>query len=226
MTFQIASTDSLIIYFGNEISMDISNTTVNAYNLLKKSNIEGLLDIVPSYTSILITYDIFLYKYAELCEIIKKYLSGNSKIINTNNSKLVRIPVYYGYEVGLDLQRVASLHHLDINSVISIHTAYTYNVFAIGFAPGFAYCGEVNEKIATPRLETPRKMVPKGSVAIANNQTAIYPSNSPGGWNILGKTTFEMFDKKIDTLCPVKTGDKIQFIPITKEKFINDGGII
>lgn len=226
MKFSIASADSIIIYFGNEISFDISNNTINAYNLLKNSDIQGLLDIIPSYTSILITYDIFLYKYSELCEIIKNYLNNHSKTMNNHNSKLVRIPVYYGCDVGLDLQRVASLHQLDVNSVISVHTAYTYTVFAIGFAPGFAYCGEVNEKIATPRLETPRKIVAKGSVAIANNQTAVYPSNSPGGWNILGKTTFEMFDKKIDTLCPVKVGDKIQFIPITKERFINDGGLI
>lgn len=226
MKFQIASADALIIYFGDEISLEVSDITVNAYNLLKESNIKGLIDIIPSYSSILINYDIFLYEYDKLCEIIQEYLKNNSTMLNQNNSKLIRIPVYYGLEVGLDLQRVAYMHNLDVNSVISVHTAYTYNVFAIGFSPGFAYCGEVNKKISTPRLDTPRANVAKGSVAIADNQTAVYPSNSPGGWNILGKTTFEMFDKNLKDLCPVKVGDKILFIPITREKFLDDGGII
>lgn len=226
MNFNVASANSLIIYFGNEISTEVSQITVNAYNLLKLSKIAGLIDIIPSYTSVLVTYDIFLYDYKKLCEIIKIYLSTHQNEITQNNRKLVRIPVYYGEDVGLDLQKVASRHQLDINSVISIHTAYTYSVFAIGFAPGFAYCGEVNKKIATPRLDTPRTKVSKGSVGIANNQTAIYPSDSPGGWNILGKTNFEMFDKNLNTLCPVKVGDKIQFIPITREQFIEQGGII
>jgi len=226
MNFSIASTDSLIIYFGNKISLDVSNITGNAYNLLKESHINGLIDMIPSYSSILITYDIFLYDYDELCEILKKYLQNSSNTINKNSSKLLRIPVYYAQEVGYDLERIAHIHNLDINSVISVHTAYTYNVFAIGFAPGFAYCGEVNDKIATPRLDTPRASVPKGSVAIANNQTAVYPSTSPGGWNIIGRTTFEMFDKKSKSLCPVKVGDTVQFIPITREKFLDNGGVI
>lgn len=226
MNFSIASTDSLIIYFGNEISLDVSSITVNAYNLLKESPIKGLTNMIPSYSSILITYDIFLYDYDGLCEILKKQLQNGTNTINQNRSKLIRIPVYYAQEVGFDLERVARMHKLNINSVISAHTAYTYNVFAIGFAPGFAYCGEVNEKISTPRLDTPRASVPKGSVAIANNQTAVYPSCSPGGWNILGRTTFEMFDKKNKRLCPVKVGDTIQFIPITRERFLDEGGVI
>ena len=113
-----------------------------------------------------------------------------------------------------------------MDEIIKLHTSKLYDVYAIGFAPGFAYLASVDEKIAIPRLDTPRKNIPKGSVAIANTQTAVYPQSSPGGWNIIGRTTFEFFDKTIDELTPVKVGDKIKFNPISKDEFIKQGGKI
>lgn len=221
MRVEIASVDSLIIYFEDVINLETSKKVKAYFEELK--NLEGIIEIVPSYTSILITYDIFYYEYEKLKEIIE---SIKIDLNETRNSKLVKIPVYYGEEVGLDLQRIASFAEISIQDVIDLHSLKTYNVYAVGFAPGFAYLGNVDKKIAMNRLDTPRKAIPKGSVAIANEQTAIYPNVSPGGWNIIGKTTFEMFDKSLETLCPVEIGDKIEFEAISKEQFLDLGGEI
>ncbi len=126
----------------------------------------------------------------------------------------------------MDLQRVATLSNLSIEEVISIHSSKLYDVYAIGFLPGFAYLASVDEKISVSRLETPRKQIPKGSVAIANNQTAVYPQNSPGGWNILGKTAFELFDKSLESLSPITIESKIKFNVITKDEFLLQGGVL
>jgi KipI family sensor histidine kinase inhibitor len=226
MKFNIASVDSIIIYFGSTICQEVSKKTIDAYKILKNSNLQGVIQIIPSYNSILIHYDICLYEYESICETIKNYLEHNKNDETSNTINKINIPVYYGDDVGIDLERVARLNKLDIAEVIQIHSSVIYKVFAIGFAPGFAYLGEVDKRINTPRLETPRKKVQKGSVAIANAQAAIYPSQSPGGWNILGRTTFKMFDTLKEGLCPVNIGDEIKFYSISKEEFLDTGGVI
>lgn len=115
---------------------------------------------------------------------------------------------------------------LSVEEIIKIHSQKLYDVYAIGFLPGFAYLGSVDNRIALPRLATPRKQIPKGSVAIANTQTAVYPEQSPGGWNIIGRTTMELFDKNLEQLSPLSVGNKVKFNPISKEDFLNQGGII
>ncbi len=221
MNIQIASVDSVIIYFDEVISKESSLKVKAAYKVLKEEN--SFIEVVPSYTSILITYDIFKFDF----ESIKEFLEKKLKNIDTKEEKkinLVTIDVYYGEEVGFDLQRVASRAKLSIKEVIEIHSSKLYDVYAIGFLPGFAYMASVDERIITPRLEAPRKKVPKGSVSIADSQTAVYPQTSPGGWNILGKTTFELFDKTLDSLSAVTIESKIKFNPISKEEFFKQGG--
>ena len=225
MNIKLASVDSIIIYFDEVISKETSLKVKAAYKLLKEINDEAFIEIVPSYTSILITYDIFKYEFETITGLIKNLLSD----LETNSEEsleLINIDVYYGEDVGLDLQRVAKNANINVEDVIEIHSSKTYDVYAIGFLPGFAYMAAIDEKIITPRLETPRKKIPKGSVAIADNQTAVYPQNSPGGWNILGKTTFELFDKKLDSLSPITIESRIKFNPISKEEFLNQGGQI
>ena len=225
MNIKLASVDSVIIYFGDVISKETSLKVKASYKLLKNLRNKSFYEIVPSYTSILITYDICTYDYEKIQSFLHKYLKY-LKIEEEHSSQIITIDVYYGEEVGLDLQRVAKHNHLCINEVIQIHSGKTYDIYAIGFLPGFAYMASIDDKIKTPRLETPRKKIPKGSVAIADNQTAVYPQNSPGGWNILGKTTFELFDKTLDSLSPISIESKIKFNPISKEEFLNQGGIL
>ena len=225
MEIKLASVDSVIIYFNQTISQETSLKVKSAYKLLHNLRDKGLIEIVPSYTSILITYDIFKFTFSE----IKFFLEDTLKDLLTENNnfkEITYIDVYYGEEVGLDLQRVATNAKLSIEEVIEIHSSKIYDVYAIGFLPGFAYMASIDDKIKTARLQSPRKKIPKGSVAIADNQTAIYPQNSPGGWNILGKTTFELFDKNLKELSPITIESKIKFNPISKDDFLKQGGTL
>ncbi|MGB5791509.1 5-oxoprolinase subunit PxpB [Poseidonibacter sp.] len=182
------------------------------------------MEIIPSYNSIFITYDIFKYDYEE----IKQKLQDSIDLTKTDkeDEKIVQIDVYYGTEVALDLESMAEKTSLNIEEIIEIHSNKLYDVYAIGFLPGFAYLASVDKKIAMPRLSSPRKVIPKGSVAIADTQTAVYPQNSPGGWNIIGRTTMELFDKKLDSLSPLSVGNKVKFNPISKEEFLKQGGVL
>jgi inhibitor of KinA len=224
MNFKIASADSLVIYFGNEISEEISNTVQKAYLSLKNLKIEGIKEIIPSYTSIYILYDIFNYDYSSFVEILKNNIDLNHQDNSVKN--IINIDVYYGKEVGLDLEDMSLKTNLSIEEIIEIHCSKSYDVYAIGFSPGFAFLASVDNQIAVPRLSSPRKSVPKGSVAIADSQTAVYPQQSPGGWNIIGRTAMELFDKNLEKLSPFSVGHKVKFNPISKEKFLSQGGMI
>lgn len=128
--------------------------------------------------------------------------------------------------VGLELEAISASKNLSVEEIIALHVEKDYFVYAIGFAPGFPYMGDVDSRIASPRLANPRAKVPKGSVAIADRQTAIYPKQSPGGWNILGRTPIEMFSRSYDGLSYLRVGDKVNFEPISKEKFLKLGGVL
>lgn len=224
MDFKLASVDSLIIYFGNEISQNISSKVKNAYLSLQKLNLDGIIEIIPSYSSIFITYDIFKYDYEKVVEILKNSITTKSN--ESNDEKIVNIDVYYGVEVGLDLEDMSTKTDLSIQEIIDIHSNKLYDVYAIGFLPGFAYLASVDKRIAMPRLSSPRKQIPKGSVSIADTQTAVYPQASPGGWNIIGRTALELFDKNLDSLSPLSVGNKVKFNAISKEEFLSQGGVL
>ncbi len=224
MNFKIASVDSLVIYFGNEISEEIATKVQKAYLSLKSLNIEGIIEIIPSYTTIYVLFDIFKYDYYSFVEILKNSIDLNYE--DNRTKSIINIDVYYGDEVALDLQDMSLKTNLSIEEIIEIHSSKLYDVYAIGFAPGFAFLASVDKQIAMPRLSSPRKSVPKGSVAIADTQTAVYPQQSPGGWNIIGRTAMELFDKNLEKLSPLSVGYKVKFNPISKEVFLSQGGII
>ncbi len=224
MNFKIASVDSLVIYFGNEISEEIATKVQKAYLSLKSLNIEGIIEIIPSYTTIYVLFDIFKYDYYSFVEILKNSIDLNYE--DNRTKSIINIDVYSGDEVALDLQDMSLKTNLSIEEIIEIHSSKLYDVYAIGFAPGFAFLASVDKQIAMPRLSSPRKSVPKGSVAIADTQTAVYPQQSPGGWNIIGRTAMELFDKNLEKLSPLSVGYKVKFNPISKEVFLSQGGII
>lgn len=221
MIFKSLCPSSLIIYFGEEISKNISQEVIKTYISINDSKFDFIIDIIPSYTSIVIIFDIFKIDFEKIKNKIENL---QIKEFEQNENEIINIDVYYGLEVGLDLQNISKKTDLSINDIIDIHSSKIYDVFAIGFLPGFAYMGNVDKKIKSARLETPRKTIPKGSVGIADIQTAIYPQNSPGGWNIIGQTMFNCFDKELDSLSPFKVGAKVKFNPITKNEFFSQGG--
>jgi KipI family sensor histidine kinase inhibitor len=182
-----------------------------------------IVDLVPSYASILVVFDMFDIDHHQLRNKLSGLLTQLSSTQQASG-KLVELPVYYSAQSGPDLARIAQHADLSIEDVIQLHQAQEYHVYAIGFAPGFAYLGDVDTRIAMPRLATPRQAVPRGAVAIADRQTAVYPSVSPGGWNIIGLCPQRMFDASVEETMPVKVGDRVKFKAITEQEFYALGG--
>lgn len=228
-----AGPDALIIRFGDEINPTLVPLIRAATARLAKGlqgQRKAIRDLVPSYTTLMVCYDPVLNDFDSMSRQIKQLLSGVERITlesdDGNAGRVVEIPVWYDLEVGPDLARIAQRHRLSIDEVIQRHSQCEYLVFALGFAPGFAYLGNVDETIATPRLPTPRQRVPAGSVALADNQTAVYPTATPGGWNVIGRTAVKMFDPQLDGLCPLVSGDRVRFVPVSREQFIAAGGVV
>lgn len=223
MKIELAGENSLIIYFGDSASPEVSAQVQKASTQLQDALADVLIDVVPSYASLLVIYDVFLTDNFHVQAIIKRTLFNNSTA-DVTTGKMVTLPVYYSSESGADLERLAERANLSVEEVIEIHQQTEYRVYAIGFAPGFAYLGEVDPRIATPRLATPRLKVPRGAVAIADRQTAVYPAESPGGWNIIGLCPLRMFDLTATPTMPVEAGDTVKFKAISRDEFIDLGG--
>jgi KipI family sensor histidine kinase inhibitor len=222
--FSVASVDSVIIYFGQKIGESVAKEVRQSFYTLKNAKLKHITEIVPSYTSIMVSYDFLNVSYKQICKEIDDTLAHADEFSNKITARSVSIPVYYGLEVGLDLEELSRIKNRSVDEIISLHVNKEYFVYAIGFSPGFPYMGEVDPILATPRLANPRAKVPKGSVGIADNQTAIYPQLSPGGWQILGRTPIEMFNTSYDGFSYLKVGDKVRFRPIDKDEFLELGG--
>ncbi len=223
MNIEIAGENALIIYFGEQTDPATSAKVQQAVTILETELADKLIDMVPSYASLLVIYDMLRCDHLEMRSQLRKLL-GQLEDTNAVSGKIVTLPAYYSTESGPDLADLAKRAQLSIDEVINIHSEMEYRVYAIGFAPGFAYLGQVDPRIAAPRLATPRQKVPKGAVAIADQQTAVYPAVSPGGWNLIGLCPTPMFDPKAEPTMPVQVGDRVKFEPISRERFIELGG--
>jgi inhibitor of KinA len=207
------------IEFGNEISVEANDRVIRLAEVIGQNRFPGLIETVPAYSSLTIFFDLPLVRrnfpeYSTAFSFVKSFVE-NSLILSSENSpktrRAIRIPVDYGFGSALDLEFVAQNSGLSVDDVIEIHTSRVYRVFMVGFLPGFAYMGEVDQRIATPRKQTPRVSVPRGSVGIAGKQTGIYPLESPGGWQIIGRTSVELFQPESRNISRLKTGDLVQF---------------
>jgi KipI family sensor histidine kinase inhibitor len=217
--------DALILYFGEDPSPALCQAIGCATAAIEQQLQGDLIDLVPSFTSLLLIFDPLRVSPVSLMRGIRK-ATNNLDRSTATGGKEVGLPVYYAPESGQDLEALARDAGLSIDEVISLHTATRYHVYAIGFAPGFAYLGEVDERIARPRLDTPRTHVPRGAVAIADKQTAVYPASSPGGWNLIGLCPTKMFDPHAQEKMPIQVGDTVIFEPITRDDFLGLGGIL
>jgi KipI family sensor histidine kinase inhibitor len=221
MTILPVSGSSLIISFGDVISQEISLNVQKAYKCITLLKDENIIEITPSYATIFISFNIFKYDFDKLKKKLIDIIDLDIQL--KKDKEIIQIDVYYGLEVGLDLELISKNTNLSIKNIIKLHSQKIYDVYAIGFLAGFGFLGEVDKKIATKRLKTPRKKILKGSVGIANNQSAVYPQDSPGGWNIIGRTNKILF---ANGKSPLKVGKKVQFNPITKEEFLQNGGTL
>jgi len=208
---------TILLEFGHRISELVHKKIFTLVTHFINNPIEGVINIHPGYTSMLFT----LHKMANINDTIK--IIENSLDIEQNGktpqAKLVEIPVLYGYDYGKDIQRVEQFSGLNKKEIIQKHQSGNYLVYFLGFLPGFPYMGGMDQALTTPRLQTPRKCVPQGSVAIAGQQTGIYPFSSPGGWNLIGRTPLEIFNLSNPKNSLIQMGDKVLFKSISKDKY-------
>lgn len=229
MRIEVAGENSLIIYFGDTTAPEISAQVQQASKRLATALGDLIIDQVTSYASLLLIFDPLRVDQLTVRQVIKQTLQASDETSTSESSSTqdcLELPVYYSEESGPELQLISQNSGLSIDEVIALHQSLTYRVYAIGFAPGFAFLGQVDGRIATPRLSTPRLKVPRGAVGIADRQTAIYPDISPGGWNLIGLCPTRMFDPEATPTMPVSVGDEVRFKAITKDEFHALGGEI
>ena len=217
---------ALTIDFGNVIDPGINGRVVSLFHHLTKRPLAAVKESVPAYSSITIYYDFFeANKHKEADQTAFEWMKQQVEQMITEGFEIklsagnnMRIPVCYTEEFAPDIKTIAEANGISAEDVISIHTSGAYKVFMLGFLPGFAYMGELDEKISYARKPNP-EMLKAGSVGIAGRQTGIYPLDSPGGWQIIGRTPLELFNKKNDQLTLLNAGDSVLFYSITKDEF-------
>ena len=221
-----ASEDSLQIQFEQKICPEVNSRIsafVKTFEYIAK-DIAGVLEVLPTYCSVSIYFDEAICQISLLKDLAQKALqkSEEEKTESTDSARTITIPVCYeDQEFAPDLEKVALHAKLSKEEVIKLHSSSDYLIYMMGFLPGFPYLGGMNPRLETPRLETPRTKIPAGSVAIGGAQTGLYPVESPGGWNIIGRTPLRLFDVKRKPFFLYEAGDKIRFLPITREEFKN-----
>jgi KipI family sensor histidine kinase inhibitor len=208
----------LLLEFGDEISPEVNEKVRRMALAIQAESIEGMIETVPTYRSLLVLYNPLILPADELKKRLIR-LEEELKQTSFPDPKLTKIPVLYGGAYGPDLEGVARHHQISPEEVVRLHCSKPYFIYMIGFMPGFPYMGELPDTLITPRLKTPRLSVPAGSVAIAQKQTGIYPMESPGGWQIVGRTPIKLFDPEKDPPALLQMGDLVQFYPISEKEF-------
>ena len=216
--FQPASDRSLLIYFGDKITLDAHQRVRRLLALLESQLVAGIRNLHPAYCSLLIDFDALRMSHGELEAILRGYIDRLDDV-PLPGQREIEIPTCYGGEFGPDLNDVADLHGLTPAQAIELHASVIYLVYFLGFVPGFAYLGELPEALATPRLATPRRSVPAGSVGIAGNQTGVYPFATPGGWRLIGRTPIAMFRPDRRNMSFLSIGDRVRFAAISAARF-------
>jgi KipI family sensor histidine kinase inhibitor len=210
--FRYASDQSLMVYLGDAINLETHHRVLKLLRLLEAEPIDGVRNLHPAYDSILIVFDPIVQDHANVEQIVGGYVARLDDL-RLPEPRTVEIPVDYGGEFGPDLNDVAALHGMTPQRVVDLHSSACYVVYFVGFVPGFAYLGGLPEELATPRLQSPRKRVPKGSVAVGGSHTGVYPFETPGGWRLIGRTPIEIFDPDCAELSRLCIGDLVRFVP-------------
>ncbi|MCU5746423.1 5-oxoprolinase subunit PxpB [Staphylococcus sp. SQ8-PEA] len=220
MKYKIINEQAIMVYFEDHIAETIFQQVQQLVHYIHSQKVEGIEEVIPSYRAILINFDL---KLITPTEVIRQLNLDDIQVEDLekkgNNNSTIYLPVWYGDSAGPDIEEVATHNNLSIDEVIELHTNDEYLIYMLGFMPGFPFLGGLNEKLHTPRRSEPRTSLPEGSVGIANQQTGLYPSSSPGGWQIIGRTPIKVFSLERDPMCIYQPGDKIKFYAISQAQF-------
>lgn len=213
-----AGDTSLLVEFGQEISPEINRKISTTVQLMREQHMEGVVDVIPTFCSLLINYDPRVISYEQLKTRMQELVKLDIKS-EAGKKRIFEIPVCYGGVYGPDIENIAKHAGLTVEEVIKIHTSTDYLIYMLGFLPGFCYLGGLDERIHTPRLANPRLKISAGSVGIGGSQTGIYPMDSPGGWQLMGMTPVKTYDPNREVPILVEAGDYIRFVPVDEQEY-------
>ena len=223
--FRLVGDRGVIVEYGDEISPEINIKVRTMAMAIAEEKPVGIVEVIPTYRSLLIVYDPLATDLKSLEDALQ-FVEGRLDQLEIPRPRTVEIPVLYGGDLGPDIEFVAQAHNLTVEDVIRIHSGPLYQIYMIGFTPGFPFLGGLPSELHTPRLETPRPLVPAGSVGIANNQTGVYPIDSPGGWRLIGRTPVSLFNPSKENPFLYRAGDMIKFVRISEQeyhRFLSEG---
>lgn len=213
-----AGDSALIVEFDGGISPEVNARVHALHRRISKKKTDGIIEVIPAFRSLLVSYDPLKIKYDKLKKILMKSVPGDEAAAEGQYS-VFHIPVCYGGELGEDLRDVAEHTGLTVEEVIALHSKKQYLIYMLGFLPGFPYLGGLDERLFTPRLASPRTVIPAGSVGIGGEQTGIYPLPSPGGWRLIGRTPVKLYDAGRQESVLYRAGDYIKFDPVSYEEY-------
>jgi inhibitor of KinA len=211
-----SSDRSVVVRFGSEICAETREAVRRLVRLLEREPLAAVRNLNPAYTTVLVTFDPVQASHADLARILEGYLE-RLETVELPAPRRIEIPVLYGGEEGPDLEAVAAHCGLAAAEVVERHAAGEYIVDFLGFAPGFAYLSGMDARIATPRLDAPRRRVSAGSVGIGGSQTGVYPFATAGGWRLIGRTALTLFDPEREPMSLLAIGDHVRFVPVGRE---------
>ncbi|MEM8899326.1 MAG: 5-oxoprolinase subunit PxpB [Bacteroidota bacterium] len=207
-----------LIQFDEKISLDISHKVHQLTHALETQSIPGIKSLIPAYSSLTVYIDPHNFRLSQLESFLESWQAYEAD--HQAEGRILKIPVCYGGKYGPDLESLAEYHQLSAEEMIILHCNNLYRIYNFGFLPGFAYLGNVPTEKASPRLGTPRTRVAAGSVAITGKQTAIYPSETAAGWQVIGRTPKSVLNPALEVPFLFKAGDQINFYPIDEERFL------
>ena len=210
-----AGDHAVVVEYGDEIDPAINSVVHRAVAEIERADIDGVVEVVPTYRSTLVYYDPFQATFDDIAAALRGLSLDSGEVEDVR--RIVDIPTLYGGDYGPDLPFVASSAGMSEREVVQIHSGADYLVYAMGFSPGFPYLGGLDPRLNTPRLKSPRTSIPAGSVGIAETQTGVYPVASPGGWQLIGRTPLRLFDAESESPAVIQPGDRVRFVPIDDE---------
>ena len=220
--FLVLGDSAVSVEFGQEINIEINRKVMALQGCVERAasegELEGIVETVPTYCALMIVYNPLVLGYDELVEKLSAVI-GSMKLADAGERQVVEIPVVYGGEYGPDLDEVATQHGMTAEEVIRLHAAPEYPVYMLGFVAGFPYLGGMDERLATPRKKSPRLKIAAGSVGIAGGQTGIYSVESPGGWQIIGRTPLKLYDAASENPVLLSAGSYVKFKPISEAEY-------